>query len=229
MSPRRLQPEVMDDPDLDPALHHHALRGLARLNAWSKAEVPIWRALEPHLRKRPLRLLDVATGSADVPLRLAMRARRADLDLSIAGCDLSDLAIQAARRRAEQASLDATFFTLDAIHEEIPHEYDLITCSLFIHHLTTGDAERLLRAMSRAAQHMVIVTDLRRTALGTALAALAGHLLTRSPVVRIDAVRSAQAALTISELRHVATGAGLPTARIEPIWPSRMRLVWNRP
>src|SRR5262245_47736816 len=32
---RRLEPEVMDRPDLDPRLHERALRGLARINALS--------------------------------------------------------------------------------------------------------------------------------------------------------------------------------------------------
>lgn len=228
MNERRLQPEVMDDPDLDEALHRGALRGLARLNAWSRADAPIWHVLSPLLRQRPLRLLDIATGSGDVPLRLATRARAAGFHLHVAGCDRSDLAIHTASRRATQLDIDADFFTLDVIHDDLPRDYDVITCSLFIHHLTEPQAEHVLRAMADSA-HTIIVTDLRRSTYGTCLAAIAGRLLTRSPVVHTDAVRSAHAALTISELRQVATAAGLEAADIEPIWPSRMRLLWQAP
>lgn len=229
MSARQRRPEVMDDPGLDPALHRAALRGLARLNAWSRADAPIWHAIEPVLRTRPLSLLDIATGSADVPIRLARRARDAGYDLSVAGCDLSPVALDAAGRRAHDDGIDAEFFERDVIRDGIPYDHDIITCSLFLHHLSTEDAERLMRAMASAARTFVVITDLRRTRAGTALAALASRLLTRSPVVHTDAVISARAALTIEELRRTAQTAGMTNASIRPIWPSRMRLLWSPP
>lgn len=226
---RRLVPELMDDPSLDAAQHRRALAALARLNAMSQADEPIWRAIAPLLAERPLTLLDVATGSADVPLRLALRARRVGLDLRIAGCDASPVAIESARSRADAAGLDAQFFTLDAIRGELPSEYDVITTSLFIHHLTEAEAGVLLAHMREAARALVVASDLRRTALGLALAGAAGYLVTRSHVVHADAVRSARAALTIEELRAVADAAGLTGADIQPTWPSRMCLTWRRP
>ncbi len=83
-SQRRCVPEVMDQPDLDPRLHAQALQGLARLNFWSGSARILWpplSALARRLRPRPLRVLDLATGGGDVPVRLWRRASRAGLDV----------------------------------------------------------------------------------------------------------------------------------------------------
>src|SRR5918912_1375115 len=84
LSRRLLRPEVMDQPGLDPRRHAHALRGLARINFWSGSAGILWpdlAALARETAPRPLRVLDVATGGGDVPIRLWRRARRAGLDL----------------------------------------------------------------------------------------------------------------------------------------------------
>src|SRR4051812_815774 len=78
LSQRRCQPEVMDQPGLCPDHHRAALRGLARLNLFGSAGV-LWPALAAMAKRipgRPLRVLDLATGGGDVPLRLWRRARR---------------------------------------------------------------------------------------------------------------------------------------------------------
>ena len=82
---RHRQAEVMDQPDLDLARHLLALRGLERINFWSGSAGILWPTVRTALRQagRPLRLLDVATGAGDVPIRLWQRARRAGLKASI--------------------------------------------------------------------------------------------------------------------------------------------------
>ena len=74
---RNLQPEVMDQPDLDAGEHHHALEALARINRISFSPRILWRPIRRlcELRKksgdsRPVRVLDVATGGGDVPVRI---------------------------------------------------------------------------------------------------------------------------------------------------------------
>ena len=74
---RRLEPEVMDRPDLDRRLHVEALRGLERINLVSGSARILWPALERLARQagpEGVRVLDVATGAGDVPIRLWRRA-----------------------------------------------------------------------------------------------------------------------------------------------------------
>ena len=66
MPPRDLQPELMDHPALPAAEHRRALAGLARLNSLSGSVGVLWPEVRKLARElgRPLRILDVATGSA---------------------------------------------------------------------------------------------------------------------------------------------------------------------
>jgi len=75
---------------------------------------------------------------------------------------------------------------------------------------------------------MVVVSDLRRTRLGYAMACVACRLLTRYPIVRVDGPLSVAAAFTIEEARDLAARAGLTGTKISPRWPQRYLLVWRR-
>src|SRR5260370_37024506 len=103
LSQRRRRPEIMDQPDLEPRRHGEALHGLARLNFFSRSAGILWpplAALARRLAPRPVRVLDLATASGDVPIRLWKRARRNGLDLRLEGCDISPVAVAPADSRA---------------------------------------------------------------------------------------------------------------------------------
>ena len=96
---RDLQPELMDQPQLDPLEHALALLGLARVNWFSRSDAILWPTLRSFALEQkgdPLRVLDVACGGGDVTCALAKRARRAGLNVMLAGCDLSDTALSVA-------------------------------------------------------------------------------------------------------------------------------------
>lgn len=230
ISVRRLQPELMDDPSLDAAEHARALGGLRLVNIASFTARTLWTPIQ-HLAAvpghPPVRVLDIATGSGDVPLALNRLARRDGAPVSVDGCDLSARAIAIAKQRAAAAGAPSGFFTFDAIRDPIPGDYDVVTCGLFMHHLAEQDVVDLLYKMRTAARRMVLVSDLRRTAVGLGLAYLTTRL-SRSRVVRTDALLSVRAAFTMSEFASLAHRAGLDGATISPAWPQRFLLTWRR-
>src|SRR6185295_307191 len=111
---------------------------------------------------------------------------------------------------------------------ELPSEYDVVMCSLFLHHLSTEEGRGLLYRMRCAARQMVLVSDLVRSAWGLRLATVVPRLFTRSRVVHEDAVRSIRAAFTPDELRELAGEAGLEGAVVAPRRHQRMLLTWRR-
>src|SRR5205085_807704 len=158
------------------------------------------KALARERAGRPVRVLDVATGGGDVPIRLWRRARRAGLNLDIHGGDISATALHFARQKARMAGAEVTFFALDVHNDGVPAGFDVLTASLFLHHLSGDQALALLRQLHEKAGYMVLVNDLRRCRAGFILAWLAARLLTRSTVVRVDAPRSVEAAFTVKEI-----------------------------
>ncbi len=228
---RHCQPEIMDDPKLDPAYHAQALRCLGRINWLSGSDRILWRPLKKLIQENPgrvLRVLDVATGGGDVPIKLWQRARAAGLSLDVEGADISPTALAFARQKAEQARVDVKFFRLDVENDAIPTGYDVLTSSLFLHHLSEEQAVTLLCRMAQAAGRVVLINDLRRCRLGFMLAWLAARTLTTSSVVRVDAPRSVEAAFTLDEIRCLATDAGLEDIQIARRWPCRFLLTWRR-
>jgi 2-polyprenyl-3-methyl-5-hydroxy-6-metoxy-1,4-benzoquinol methylase len=176
-----------------------------------------------------VRVLDLATGGGDVPIRLHHRARRAGLPLTVEGCDVSPGAIEYATRQAERRGAAVRFFVADALADDLPHGYDAVVCSLFLHHLTDEQAVRLLRRMALAAGRLVLVNDLVRSRAGLLLARVATRVLSLSPVVHVDGPRSVEGAFTVEEARSLAARADLGGATVERRWPCRYLLRWVRP
>jgi len=233
LAARNRQPELMDQPGLDERLHGEALRSLSRINVVSRTSAMIWEPIR-HLAletrpARPLRILDVACGGGDVALGLARLANRAGVAVHIDGCDINAVAVAHASDAADRQKItNVGFFQHDALKQPLPDGYDIVTCSLFLHHLDDSDAGLMLRSMAAAAAQMVVASDLRRSRLGYALACIACRLLTRSPIVRVDGPLSVAAAFTIEEARELAARFGLTGTIILSRWPQRFLLVWRK-
>jgi SAM-dependent methyltransferase len=224
---RNKQPEIMDQPGLPAEQHRQALRGLARINWISGSDRILWPALRQlaQVTARPLRVLDIATGGGDVPIRLQERAKRAGLPIEFAGADISSTAIDHARQRG--AAVD--FFTLDALHAALPTDYDVIISSLFLHHLEAEEAIDLLRRMGRATRSLLLVNDLLRSQPGYWLAWMGTRVLSMSHVVHVDGPLSVAGAFSLAEARQMAEAAGLQDAAVAWRWPFRFLLKWRRP
>jgi ubiquinone/menaquinone biosynthesis C-methylase UbiE len=230
---RRLQSELMDDPAIDAREHHHALAGLERINSLSMIARQLWSRIRTDaqtVRPEALTLLDLATGSGDVPIAIAKHARRDGHTLHVTGVDISPRAGELAAARAKSRGIAWRSIVADVTREPLPVEtasVDVATCSLFLHHLKEDDIVRTLRELKRVARRRVLITDLRRCRAGWWAAQIAGRTLTRSRVVRVDAVRSVEGSLTPRELERLARDGGLQDCRIQPMWPYRMLLDWR--
>ena len=214
MTQRCRRPELMDQPGLDLTEHVRALQGLGRINTLSRTSAHFWRPILDLARSRkqaegPLRILDLATGGGDLPMALARRALQAGIDLVVEGCDVSPQAVGYAQGRADEQGGRVRFFVLDALNGDLPTGYDVVSCSLFLHHLEEPDAILLLDRMATAARRLVLIDDLIRSRWGYLLALVGCHMLSGSHVVHVDGPISVAAAFTPSEILALAKRAGL--------------------
>ncbi len=223
----------MDQPGLDRREHERALTALGRINAVSRTVPSVWRVIRDVARAtpgRPLRILDIACGGGQLAVALARRMDREGIPGDVLGCDLSPVAISYATALAARAGIRQVHFApLDVLRDPWPQGFDVVHCSLFLHHLTDSEVVGVLEKMAQAAGRLVVVTDLRRTGLGAVFAWVGCRMLTRSPVVHVDGARSVAAAFTTHEVLALAHTAGLRTATIRHTWPQRFVLTWTRP
>jgi 2-polyprenyl-3-methyl-5-hydroxy-6-metoxy-1,4-benzoquinol methylase len=231
--------DLMEQPGLEYSKHAAALRGLARINKVSRSNAILWSPLQRLARERgnraaSLRLLDLACGGGDVAIALARRASREGLAVQIEGCDVSAQAIEFARQQVETRGQEqeVRFFVLDALREPLPTDYDVISCSLFLHHLDEAGAVTLLRRMAAASRRLVLVNDLIRSRLGYLMAQVGCHVLTRSPIIHWDGPTSVASAFSPREILLLADQAGLRqgpgTLTLTRHWPQRFLLTWSR-
>ncbi|MAD80314.1 MAG: methyltransferase domain-containing protein [Pirellulaceae bacterium] len=186
MQARVLIPEQMDDPDLDRHEHVKALRGLQRINAWTGNVSLVWKhvsTMAGESNSRLLRVLDIATGAADVPIGILKASASQGVNLEIDACDFSDQAIAIATENCSTANARVRLFRHDILHDEIPERYDVVICSQFLHHLSNEEVEIVLHKMKSAATRRVVVVDLERSHANWLQVYLATRVLSRSKVV----------------------------------------------
>ena len=233
LAERNRQPEWMDQIGIDAAAHDQALNGLRRINAVSGAVGSLFTPLQALAMERnhsqPLRILDLACGGGDNSLALAERCRKAALAVQVDGCDLSPQAVAIASGHAADRGLNVRFFQADALKDPLPLDYDVMVCSLFLHHLDDAAAVDLLRRMGQSSRHLVLVNDLIRSPLGYGLAWVGCRLLSRYPIVHFDGPVSVQGSFRMDEVLDLAARAGLGGARVQRSWPERYLLSWRRP
>ena len=241
LSRRILEGELMDAPDLATDLHHAALAGLRRINLFSRTTNALAAAIASHKtigelpndsnpNSQPLQVLDLACGGGDVTIELARRLRRLGILAQVTGWDRSVTAIEFARRQAIQdvdQGLNIQFNVADALSATAAKAYDVVCCTLFLHHLDHQQAQVLLKRMHSAAIKLVLIDDLRRSQLGYWLAVGGCRLLSRSPIVHVDGPLSVRSAFTEQEIQSLAAECQLPPPTINRHWPQRFLVAWS--
>jgi 2-polyprenyl-3-methyl-5-hydroxy-6-metoxy-1,4-benzoquinol methylase len=230
LSQRHIEGELMDAPDLAEQQHMLALKGLQRVNLFSGTANVVATAIHRvwKTQSAPVHILDLACGGGDVTLHVAKRLRRLGVHAEMHGWDRSSTAIDFARQQAKIAGVHVDFKIADALAEIAPQSFDVIYCTLFLHHLTNSESRNLLTQMYRGARKLVLIDDLRRSATGYGLAVVGCRLLSRSPIVHVDGPLSVRAAYTDKEILSLSDQCGLPRPEVRRHWPHRFLISWNR-
>ncbi len=221
--------ETLDDPRAEPKLVRATLADIARLNALFGGTKAVVAALEPYFQAaRRLRrgnggraagvvtwtLLDVGTGTGDIPRAVAAAARRHEIGLRLVGIERIRAAAEAAV--AAGGGLAAILADGGALPVR-PRSVDVIVASQVLHHLPRETAVRWIANFDRVARRAVVLADLRRSRLAMAGVWLASYALGFSGVTRSDAVVSLRRGYTRPEFNEMLQAAGVPAvARYRP-------------
>ena len=205
---RSTEPEYLDGP-LDAAILAGNLRDLSRFNRWLGGVDLSWRAIQPFLEQgAPTLLVDVGTGSGDIPHHLLRRARRR-YSLDIVATDVRDELVVAARATAAAGpSFEVRMDPVDRI-DSPDASADIAHCSLVLHHLDEEQAVGLMREMRRVATTAIVINDLTRGRTWWLGAWALTRALTRNAYTRHDAPLSVRRAYTPDEVRALGQRAGL--------------------
>jgi ubiquinone/menaquinone biosynthesis C-methylase UbiE len=206
---RARQDELMDDLSRPEKEFDEAYRELKIINRYLGGMRAIERCLPSGANAL---VLDVAAGACDISEALAARTscRFVVLDLNSSGLKRARRSMPVAADALNLPFSDGTF--------------DIVTASLFFHHLSNEQCEQVLAGMWRVTKRMVVVNDLHRhRAAYWSIRALT-TLFSDSAMVRHDGPLSVRRAFRPSELLAVARAAGVP-ARVFRSFPYRLVMV----
>lgn len=216
--PRRDAKELLDEAQHDSQELAGNFRDIRRVNHLLGGTSVIFRHLPRLLdgipADQPVTILDLATGAADIPAAISRWANRLNRPVAIVASDNSDDILDLAREQVAGYP-NITVASYDARSVPLPdNAFDIVLCSLSLHHLSPDDAVLVLREMHRLARVGFILNDLRRGRLGYAAAWTAARLTTRNRLTRHDAPLSVRRAYTPDELREFLRCAGVTNATI---------------
>jgi SAM-dependent methyltransferase len=224
--------ELMDQLDASPTELARNLADIARLNRIGATQA-IQQHVAPFFVRQPagetLRILDVGTGAADIPLALARWARRRGRRVRIVALEVHPAILRYAAR-AVDGTPEVTLVAGNALEAPIrPGSVDVALCSLVLHHLPEEAVVALLRRLAELVRLGFVVSDFRRGRLAWAAVWLVTRVVSRSRMTRHDGPLSVRRAYTRDELARLAACAGLPDIRWHRAPAFRQIGVWLRP
>jgi len=240
---RMLTPELMDDPAVPRRELEQSLRYIRAVNRRLSGT----HALLHHLRRwtrdwprgKPVTLLDIGTGSADIPVAVRTwgRRRTPPLDVRITGVDIHDLTLDLAREhvlehlsRTGDDPSAVTLLRADArrLAEHFPtRAFHFVHAGLFLHHLPDFEVLTVLAIMDKLASRGIVWNDLVRARW----AAAAVHLILigQPHIVRHDARASVRAGFTKHEVLDFARRAGIGNPSYRTFLFHRFTLTGEKP
>jgi ubiquinone/menaquinone biosynthesis C-methylase UbiE len=214
MLPRVLEPEVMDTAqeaiDYD-AMDHSAVNRLFVtdfLFAAIQAGLPV--AEEPVAAGKPVEVLDLGTGTAQIPIELCRRTT----NVRVVGIDLAAEMLQMAKLNVEMASLRERIMLDRVDGKRLPYQdgrFDAVMSNSIVHHIP--EPASVLAEAARVARPggLIFIRDLLRPDSDADVVRLVGvYAAGCNEHQRGLFEASLRAALSLDEIRALIAALGFP-------------------
>jgi ubiquinone/menaquinone biosynthesis C-methylase UbiE len=219
--------EILDSATCPPSEVGKSLRDLCRINRWFGGVATTRKMIERVAAvtgKKHFSLLEVAAGLGEVPRAAGKRLSHKGITLDITDLDRVRSHLQRGHRALVANALSLPF---------PDNSFDLVSSSLFAHHLEPAELARFVREALRISRCAVLINDLVRHPLHLALV-YAGFPLMRSYVSRVDGVASVRRAYVPEEMQRIIASASpngsAPRVEIRGHYLFRMGVIaWKPP
>jgi ubiquinone/menaquinone biosynthesis C-methylase UbiE len=200
--------EILDSDACSPLDAEASLQDLCRINRWFGG-VATTRSLIERVAaatgSKSFSVLEVAAGFGEVPKVAAQQLARKGITIDVTNLDR----VRSHLRRGNHSVV------ADALALPFQDDsFDLVSCSLFAHHLEPPELARFAAEALRVSRRAVLINDLVRHPMHLALV-YAGFPLMRSYVSRFDGVASVRRAYVPEEMRQILSNGGAFAGRIE--------------
>ena len=217
--------ELMDQPAVSPRLLARSLADMRRLNRLFGWQRPVLRAVQSLLPATgSCTVLDVATGSGDLPLALARLLAPRCGPVRVIASDAHPTVLRLGRRFTAGSGTVCWVGHDARLLPFPPGSVDVVTCASALHHFDEPDAINVLAALATVARRGVVVTDASRSLLAL-LAVCVLSRFSRSSLTWHDGPLSVRRAYTAAEAVALAQRAGWQQVQVQCPDPFRWLLI----
>ncbi len=222
---RSREKEMMDLPGLPAHLLEEDLKNLRTINLCLGAyRGLLWcleRLVKP-MEKNSFSLLDVGTGSGDMPLAILRWAKRKGISATVVGLEPHPISAHIARRQTRD-SPEISIVRGDGFNPPFPPlSFDFVYASQVLHHFSEEEIVALLKTWSGLARKGILVGDLIRHPLAYHGIRLLTRLFTRNKMTRTDAPLSVRRSFTLPEWKELFSRTGIGEFSLFPFFPFRL-------
>jgi SAM-dependent methyltransferase len=225
---RSTEKEMMDLPGNPKELLVEDLRNLRIINRYLGGYRGVMKGLKRLVRKDRIgrfSLLDVGTGSADIPRVIVQWARTQGIAVRVVALEPEPVTAAEAAHETQQWP-EITVIRGDGMAPPFQEEsFDVVLASQMLHHFPEEKIIALLRIWSGLARKAILVSDLVRDPLAYYGIRVITHLFTHNEMTRFDGPLSVRRALTLNEWRELFREAAVGPFRLVPIFPYRQLTV----
>jgi 2-polyprenyl-3-methyl-5-hydroxy-6-metoxy-1,4-benzoquinol methylase len=200
--------EMMDRPQPVSVELNLDLKRLRQLNRWFGSYSLVLRFIRCWIRPGDkLRVVDLATGSGDIPRLIVDYARKIGAKIEIDALDRQSATLEIARKLSRDYP-EISYRKADILEWNSVEAYDITLCTLALHHFSNENAVQLLRRCRDLSKRFVLVSDLRRSFFLIGSVYVLTTLIFREPMTRYDARLSAIRSFSFPEMRDLGVRAG---------------------
>jgi 2-polyprenyl-3-methyl-5-hydroxy-6-metoxy-1,4-benzoquinol methylase len=166
---RSTAPEIMDNFQMEGEILRDALDKIASINQLLGGNKVTLEGVKTLIKGQPenniIRIVDLGCGNGDMLRTLAKYADQQNLKFMLTGIDANDFTI----RHACSLSVDypnISYACTDIFNErDTPLDYDIILCTLTLHHFKDEEIVSLLGRFKNSAKLGFVINDLQRSVI----------------------------------------------------------------
>ncbi len=218
----------MDDFESKGEIIHRTLRELNFINHWLGGYKVTLSGLDKLLfGKNPpeLHIADIGCGGGHTLMEIHKWSKKKNFNLKLFGIDANPNIIEDARLTTKELN-GVTLVTGNVLNTDLaPFQFDIINCTLLIHHFNDEELLHFLKKISESAKIGIVINDLQRHWFAFYSIGILTRLFSRSPMVIHDAPLSVLRAFRRAELYHFLSKAGINDYELTWKWAYRWQLV----
>jgi 2-polyprenyl-3-methyl-5-hydroxy-6-metoxy-1,4-benzoquinol methylase len=222
---RSTEQEFLDSPDCDPALAFESYHFMEKVNRFFGGTRNVRRFIEDLAAENkstsPLRILDIGSGSCDIPIAISKWARSQGIPVKFTCLEVFDSAAKIARAKIAGSGETSIELLQEDVFTHCPDEpYDYAVASMCFHHFEDEKILELMMRLRTFVKRGVLINDLHRSFL-TWLGAVPLTAFSHEGV-KHDSRLSIRRGFKIRELRKLLMQLEEVTVSVKPTWLFRI-------